>query len=286
MAAIEWAADNSGWIDAQSNSWGPVVPAWEPTGAAGLFTANPTLVKAVEEVSSAHLAFWASGNGAAFRGGVVGHPTPLAAHFAPSAIIVGGHDSGYVNTWPGFPAHVVSDSCSSWAAYHNETRKSDETVGSGTSAATPFAAGGAVSILLEARSILGDDETGVHKGIVARGPRGKVKKGPLADGKFTLEEWREVAFKTATPRPEGQYQDGPPCDPGPYAPTPIQWSQVPEDYPEYLHIGYGAVDSNALMLASKVLRGKKPMPDRSETDEFFARDRQLRETTYPIFSGP
>ena len=283
--AIKWAADNAGWIDAQSNSWGPIVPAWEPTGQAGLLTANPELVRAVEEVSSKHAAFWASGNGAAFRGGVLGHPTVLAAHMTPSAIIVGGHDSGYVNTWPGFPPHVVADSCDAWGAEVFETAKSGERVAGGTSGATPFAAGGAAQILLEARSLLGDEATGVTKKVVAQGRKGLVKDGPLADGKFTLDEWKEITFKTATSRPAGQKTDGPVCAPGPYMPTPIRWTDVPEGYPEYLHIGYGAVDDKSLALAFKVLAGTVKMPDRTATDGFFDRDRQVRETTYGVFSS-
>lgn len=286
VAAIEWAANNSKWIDAQSNSWGPFLPVWEPTGQAGLLTANPTLVKAVEDVSSKHLAFWASGNGALFRFGAVGHPTTLSPHFAPSAITVGGHDSGFVNTWPGFPAHVVSDSCDSWAAFHRKVGKSADTVGGGTSAATPFAAGGAAKILLEARRILDSRGTGVENGLVARGRKGIVEKGPIADGKLTMEEWKEVTFKTATRRPKGQFEDGPPCEPGLYGPTPVRWTDVPDGYPEYLHIGYGAVDDAAAALAKKVLKGKMQLPDRPETDEFFARERQIREATHPVFRAP
>ncbi len=286
VAAIEWAASNAGWIDAQSNSWGPFLPVWEPTGQAGLITSNPKLVRAVEEVSSKHLAFWASGNGALFRFGVAGHPTPLAPHLAPSAIVVGGHDSGYVNTWPGFPAHVVSDSCNSWAAFPHEVDKSAENVGSGTSAATPFAAGGAIRILLEARRILGDDDTGVAKGVVARGPRGLVEAGPLADGELTLEEWKTVLFKTASPRPKGQFEDGPPCPTGLYGPTPVKWVDVPENYPEYLHIGYGAVDDAALKQAFGVLRGRLELPDRSSTDEYFANEGRVRGQLHEVFNKP
>ena len=285
VSAIKWAARNSDWIDAQSNSWGPVVPAWEPTGETGLVTSNPRLVRAVESVSRKHLAFWASGNGVAFRAGIVGHPTFLASHMTPHAIMVGGHDSGYVNTWPGFPPHLVSDSCASWAAHEDEVKKSEGTVGSGTSGATPFAAGGAVRVLLQARQILDDSGTGVRGNVVARGRAGIVDKGPLADGKFTLKEWRAVVFKTATPRPKAQREDGPTCELGLYGPTPVKWKDVPQGYPEYLHIGYGAVDEPAYKLAKKVLAGRKPLPDRAATDAFFAGDRSVRETTYPIFSG-
>jgi hypothetical protein len=288
MDSIGWAAKNAAWIDAQSNSWGPLLPAWEPTGAGQLTTANPEVVRKVEEVSRAHLAFWASGNGAAFRFGAAGHPTLLSPHMTPSALIVGGHDSGYVAAWPGFPPHVVSDACSSWAAYHDQMEKSAEDVGGGTSAATPFAAGGAVQILLEARRILGDDETGIDGKVVAQGKSGRVVNGPLADGKLTLAEWRRVLLVTATPRPRGQDEDGPPCGATstPYNATPVKWTDVPAGYPEYLQIGYGSVDDDSLKLAFSVLAGRTDLPDRSATDRFFEQDRMLRETLYEVWSKP
>lgn len=287
--SIRWAADNATWIDAQSNSWGPLVSGWEPTGMSGLVTSNPELVRAVEETAQAHLGFWASGNGAAFRGGVLGHPTVLSPHLTPSAISVGGMDSGQVNTWPGFPPHVVSDSCDSWAAEHRSTNASDEDVGGGTSAATPFVAGGAARILLAARAILDDTGTGVHDGVVAEGEPGLAASGPLADGVFTLAEWKEVVFKTATPRPERQHEDGAVCDSvldAPYQTTPLQWSDVPEDAPAYVFIGYGAVDAPALGLAFEVLRGDQALPDRSAEDAYFAADHDTREMLFDVWGGP
>jgi hypothetical protein len=291
LAAIRWTAANADWIDAQSNSWGPIVPGWEPTGQAGLLTAGPALVRAVEEVSQAHLAFWASGNGAAFRGGVLGHPTLLTPHFTPSAITVGGHDSGQVNVWPGFPPHLVSDSCSSWAARINTLDESRENQGGGTSAATPFVAGGAGEILRQARVLLGDDRTGVRTDadgtqIVAEGDPGAIDSGPLADGVLTMEEWKRLTYVTATPRPVRQHEDGPPCGPGPYGPTPILWKDVPDEYPEFLHIGYGAVDGPAVELAGKVLRGEAAAPARDRTDQYFALDHEVREATHPVWRGP
>ena len=283
--AITWAANNAGWIDAQSNSWGPIAPAWDPSGAAGLLTANPAIVRAVEDVSRKHFAFWASGNGAAFRGGVAGHPTLLSPHMGPSAIIVGGHDSGYVNVWPGFPPHLVSDSCSSWAARYNHLTESGDSIGGGTSAATPFVAGGAVAILKEARTILGDTNTGVEDGVVARGAAGVVSSGPLADGVFTTTEWKRVLYSTATPRPLRQSEDGPPCAAGQFGPTPVLWKDVPPEYPEFLHIGYGAVDRPALTVAGAVLRGTQPLPDRSRTDQYFAADATVRGAAHTVFRG-
>lgn len=286
-AALNWTTQNASWIDAQSNSWGPYLPAWEPTGAAGSFTSDPELVRAVENASSTHLAFWASGNGAAFRGGVLSHPTLITPHLTPSAIIVGGHDSGYVITWSGSPPHVVSDACSSWAARASTLDGFGDSVGGGTSAATPYAAAGAVAILIEARRILEDTETGVDDDVVARGPRGLVPTGPLADGIFTLWEWRRVIFLTATARPMRQFEDGPPCElaSGAFAATPLQWKDVPAEYPEFLNIGYGAVDSQSIQLAGDVLSGIAQAPDRSRTDTYFDIDRSLRSSAYQVFSA-
>lgn len=286
IAAMGWAADNATWIDAQSNSWGPLVPGWDPTGASGLIGATPELVRKVEEVSQVHLAFFASGNGAAFRLGVLGHPTLLAPQLTPSAISVGGHDSGRVNTWPGFPPHLVSDSCASWAAHDDSTTESAEDVGSGTSASTPFVAGGTAQVAREARRILADPLTGIRDGVVARGAAGLVASGPLADGVFTSEELRRVVSTTATQRPEKQFEDGPPCGTtwAPYNATPVLWTDVPEAYPEHLHLGYGAVDRPSLALAFQVLAGEAEQPDRSDTDEFFATDAAARGTLYDLWT--
>ena len=210
--SVTWSADNSSWIDAQSNSWGPFLPLWVPAGNGLGLVNGPEFVATVEDAAKKHLAFWASGNGTLTRFGVVGHPTPLDPRMTPSIVMVGGHDSGYINLWPDFPPHVVSDSCNSWAAYHDQVEKSADDVGGGTSGATPFAAGGAGKILIAARTILGDNSTGITKNVVARGPAGLAKKGPLKDGKFTLDEWKEVLFKTATARPKRQYEDGSVCD--------------------------------------------------------------------------
>ena len=288
--AVAYAGENASWIDAQSNSWGPVVPVWDPAGAAGIQAASSDLIRAVERAARSHLAFWASGNGAATRGGVLGHPSFLQPHMTPSVVTVGAHDSGYVTTWHGFPPHVISDGCDSWAAFTGSTNASAEDEGGGTSAATPFAAGASLEILLEARRILGDGSTGVTDGVVARGPRGLVRRGPLADGELTLEEWKRLLFVTATPRPEAQHEDGPPCGPVEgtvlWSPSPLKWSDVPDGFPGYLNAGYGAVDDPALRRAFAVLRGDREAPDRSEVDAYFEHERRAREATHGVYTTP
>jgi hypothetical protein len=287
--SVEWAADNADWIDAQSNSWGPFLPIWDPAvGGLGLWN-DPDFVSTVESAAKKHLSFWASGNGTLTRFGAVGHPTIVDPRMTPSIVMVGGHDSGYINTWPDFPPHVVSDSCNSWAAYQDKIEESADDVGGGTSGAAPFAAGEAAQILIEARRILGDTGTGVTKGSVAQGPKGLVSDGPLTDGRFTLDEWKEVVFKTATPRPKRQHEDGSVCDQPldvPYNSLPIKWEDVPEGYPEFLHIGYGAVDAEAISLALKVIGGRESLPDRSTTDQYFELDAIARAALHDVYDGP
>lgn len=284
---VQWAADNSRWIDVQSNSWGHLAPVWSPVGPAG-FVPTPGFVRMIESSAKKHLAFWATGNGVATRGGVLGHPTIIDPRMTPSIVMAGGHDSGYVNLWPGFPPHVVADSCNSWAAYRDKIKESNHDVGGGTSAASPYAAGSAAQILIEARRILGDTDTGVERGIAARGTA--TSKGPLADGRFGLAEWKKVLFNTATPRPKGERTDGSVCGPVEglvlWSSTPVRWEDVPDGYPEYLHLGYGATDSAARDLAFDVLAGRKPLPDRADTDRYFGADATVRNALHGVFRGP
>ena len=286
---VRWAADNAHWIDVQSNSWGPFLPAWVPASGQdeNLFFDTPSFVRMVESTARKHLSFWATGNGAGTRLGLLGHPTVLDPRMTPSIVMAGGHDSGYINLWPDFPPHVVADSCNSWAAYEDEIEKSNHDVGGGTSAASPYAAGSAAQILLEARRLLGDHETGVERGVAAQGA--PTTDGPLADGSLSLDEWKNVLFKTANPRPKGERTDGSVCGVVEglvlYTSTPVKWQDVPEGYPEYLHIGYGATDSVARDLAYDVLAGRKPIPERTETDEFFEKDAIARNALHEIYRG-
>jgi len=283
---IRWAAANRSWIDVQSNSWGPLVPGWAPVSS-GMATDDPALTRAVEETARQQLAFWAAGNGVAFREGVLGHPTLLAPHLGPSPIIVGGYDSGYVATWPGSMPNVSSDACSSWATEGPTTTASTDSTGSGTSAATPYVAGSAARIILEARRILGDTRTGYRGDVLASGRAGAVKSGPLSDGKLTYAELKDVLFHTATARPVAEHNDGAVCDAtyAPYNSTPVQWSEVPASFQQYPLIGYGGVDTPARNLAFKVLRGTAPMPARAQEDQIYAADQQARTELYLAWSS-
>jgi hypothetical protein len=283
VGAVTWAGANASWIDAQSNSWGPL-PAYDPTGEGGLFFEGKALTRAAEDTARRHLAFWSAGNGVAHAFGVVGWPTTATAHFGPSVIRVGGQDSGYVTAWSGLTPHVVADACDNWAAEAG-TGRSGPRVGGGTSSAAPYVAGGAIAALRYARQLTGDVRTGVRDGVVARGRR--TPGGPLSDGVLTLAEWRDVALKTASTRPAAQPDDGPACpatDPL-FAPLPVRWADVPAGVPEYALVGYGAVDEAAVARARAVLDGRAALPDRSGADTFFAADGLARETLHQAYRG-
>jgi hypothetical protein len=289
VEAISFAADHRDWIDVQSNSWGPIVPVYDPTSAGGLLGSNPGFIRAVERVSAAQPAFWASGNGAAFRGGVAGHPTFLNPSATPSAIMVGGHDSGYVNVWPGFPPHLVSDSCDAWAANAGSYDAVGDDVGGGTSGATPFVAGNAAELIAQARGLLGDTSTGqTADDVFATGDAGAITEGPLADGVLDRDEWQRLLYTTASDRPERQYEDGPPCGAfgAPYNELPILWADVPDGYPEYVNIGYGAVDTEAMSRAGQVLLGELPIPDRTSTDRYFELHEAVGGQTHTAYTMP
>jgi len=286
-SGVRWAAANRNWIDVQSNSWGPLVPGWAPASS-GMVIDDPALSRTVEESARQQLAFWASGNGVAFREGVLGHPSLLSPHLGPSPIIVGGYDSGYVATWPGSMPNVSSDACASWATEGPTTTKSTNSTGSGTSAATPYVAGGAARIILEARRILGDTHTGYRGDVLASGRSGAVKSGPLADGRLTYSELKDVLFRTATARPVAEHDDGGVCDTtaAPYNSTPVKWSDVPAEVQQYPIIGYGGVDTPARLLAFRVLHGTAALPSRPDEDAIYTKDQQARTQLYAVWSSP
>lgn len=283
--SLKFIADNAGWIDVSSNSWGPFTPAYEPTGSAEGFAGSPAVTRAVAASVKRLPTVFASGNGALFRFGVLGHPTTGNSHAGPQVLQVGGHDSGYVSTWTGFPAHVVSDACASWAAKPLHRSESAEDVGSGTSAAAPFVSGILAAIALDARRILGDRRTGVRSGTVARGPAGRVPAGPLADGRLTRDELERVVTRTAQDRPTAQFEDGPPCrTTGIYDATPVLWKDVPPGYPEEETIGFGAVDRISQTLAGRVLRGQVPLPERPDAEAVFTRYRSVQDAAAGVYS--
>jgi len=283
-----WAAQQS-WIDIQSNSWGYLT---------GLFPSGMTTFR---EIADDQLVVTASGNGVGFSG-FGPEPTYMHALSAPGVVIVGGHDNGHVTAWSGIPPHVVADAFAPSTALHDSmAAMRPDPVACCTSTSTPYVAGGAAAIVLEARRILGDERTGVRGGVVARGPKGVVGKGPLKDGVFTLTELREVLYRTAEARPRAGRDDGhihflgePGSQPryadpwgtgeNPYCQgcwtLPLAWRDVHADVPVYPMVGYGAVNERSIALARKVLRGNKSLPARADEEAFFTQDEAVRQAIW------
>ncbi|MEA2432812.1 MAG: hypothetical protein QOG54_269 [Actinomycetota bacterium] len=285
---VRWAADQ-GWIDVQSNSWINFVPQPVPgaTTDAFAYASDKTLTLA------------ASGNGTAYITGFAPTPTYLLSTAPPGVVLVGGHDNGKMTLWAGAPPHVVADAYAGMSAIRDsiEPMRPDP-IACCTSAASPYAAGGAAAIITEARNILGDRSTGIHDGIVAEGADCAIwpDEGPLDDGKLTLDELKQVYFHTAEAHPAEGKDDGdihwageprapdhPELGPGanPFCfgctTTPVAWKQIPEDGDlAYPLIGYGGINENSVALAAKVLSGKEPIPDRTQADAQYDLDQQIR----------
>ncbi len=287
--AVRWTADQP-WIDIQSNSWGPDQRPC-PDGFAGC--ATPAFAQAVEDAAARQPSFWGTGNSLEAPGAVgdigVGHPSQMDPRLTPSAIRVAGHDNGDVILWTGSSPHVASDACRAWQALH-ETMDERAPDAWGGSAAVPYAAGIAGQLLLEARSILGDDRTGVRDGVLVEGDADRVDAGPLADGAFTIDELKGVLYATADPRPDGIEADGDACHFGTHNrrglwTLPVAWGDVPEGPAGVAIIGYGAVTPGTTEGAFQVLRGESPMPDRSAEDAFFEADRTYREAFHEGYTN-
>lgn len=274
---VDWITRNAAWIDVQSHSWGLTRPFLEPTGTV---SAKPEFARSMERAAATQPFFRASGNAALF----VGQPVHADPQYTPSTIVVGAHDSGSATLWHGFTPDVVADGCGARAARAATTSEAKDDEASGTSSATPWAAGTAARLILEARRALGSSDTGVTDGTLAKGA--PLKSGPLADGDLTLGELTDVMFHTAIARPEGDAHDGDePCPTEDrYGPVPVEWKSVPEEAPAYLSIGYGAIDDAATALALDVLMGRTGVPERAGEDAFFEQQRTLRDVVYTAFT--
>lgn len=303
--SVKWAAER-GWIDVQTNSWislvpnVPVPPGTLPSFVAGGGASLSSTGAAFELASSRMLTFAASGNGAGYITGFAPTPTYGMATAPAGVLLVGGHDNGYATPWSGAPPHVVADAYAGLRA----TRDSLDEIGPGTvscctSAASPYAAGGAAALVLEARRILGDAGVGLRGDAIAVGPL-STERGPLSDGKLTLAEAHALVRHAATARPAEGPHDGwahwtaEPASPGPSAgeiatfgpganpfcqgcvSAPVPWSAVPAHVPAYAHLGYGAIDDASAALAGAVLRGEAPEPARHVEDTLYAQDQAVR----------
>ena len=287
--SVEWAADQ-GWIDVQTNSWLSLVPPPVPSAVTDAFSRAASLMPTLA----------ASGNGSVYLAGVAPTPTYLLSTAPPGVILVGGHDNGKTTLWSGAPPHVVADAYAGpTAIFNSSTEVRPDPISCCTSAASPYAAGGAAALILEARRILGDRTTGVRNGILAEGRCGAVETGPLADGDFTLEEFKDLFFHTAEPRPQEGKHDGlihwageprvP--DNAEYGPggnpfcigcttTPVPWSAIPKEGDAYLFIGYGGINEFSVALGKKVLAGEAGALARETADAQYEVDQSIRELMF------
>ena len=290
--STRWAAE-AGWIDIQSNSWISLVPPPLPSGVSDAFS----------YASRKMLTLAASGNGTAYVTGFAPTPTYLLSTAPSGVVLVGGHDNGRTTMWAGAPPHIVAD------AYAGETAMGKDSGGMRphpiaccTSAASPYAAGGAAAIVFEARKLLRNEPSGQ---LVACGSPRAVKKGPLADGMFTLKEFKNVLLRTAQARPVEGRDDGlvhwageprapdyPQYGPGanPFCigctTMPIPWTAIPEQASAYQLIGYGGINEHSVALAKKVLHGKAPLPQRPDEDAQYELDQEIRDAVFSLNDGP
>lgn len=274
--SVTWASEQT-WIDAQSNSWSPAVVFQQADPAQ-----SPGLADAFEAAATRHAVFGSAGNGVAGKFGVVGHPSFTRSTSGPHGVVaVGGHDNGELILWSGSWPHVVADACSNWAAVGDTLDEYSGSEGGGTSSASPYAAGEAARLVLEARILL-SQANGTKDAVFVTGGAATEALGesPLADGDLTYDELKTVLFKTAIARPTKTEHDGESCGMtgAPYNTYPVAWSAVPADVPTYALIGYGQVSVDSLAAALDVLRGVAPLPERPVEDEWHAYAETLRET--------
>lgn len=285
-SSVEWAADQR-WIDVQTNSWISLVPPPVPSAVTDAFA------RAAIEMPT----FAASGNGSAYVAGGAPTPTYLLSTAPPGVILVGGHDNGRSTLWSGAPPHIVADAYAGpTAVFNSSTEIRPDPISCCTSAASPYAAGGAAALIQEARRILHDRTTGHDDGVLAEGCP-STSKGPLADGDLTVDELKDVLFHTAEAFPaEGKHDglvhwagDPRPPDQTEYGPggnpfclgcttTPVPWSTLPSeaDGAAYAFIGYGAINERSVKAGIDVLRGKTDQPDRPAADAQYELDQTVR----------
>jgi hypothetical protein len=288
--AIAWAADQD-WIDILSIS-------------AGITGTNPVQgnvqgqdgMRVMDQASHKKPFFASSGNGLG-NAGVLGFPTWLrGASGVPDVISVGANDNGRLSQWHNQQPYIVGDGCQNPSAVDN-TAGNITNSGGGTSSATPYSAGTGAKLLLEARRILGDTHVGTRRSteaiasfsgwdslspvddhiILAQGEPGIVKEGPLADGFFTLQEYKDVLYHTAKWDGSNDPSDGNACPV--VGGGTIEPTQLPKDVVVQFN-GYGEVNLVTLPQAIAVLKGENKNPARATEDMWYEQFHQNRIGTY------
>ncbi len=262
--ATRWAADQP-WIDIQSHSWGNFV-------ACSDVAANHAWgwAEAFKYARDKQPVFVAAANGHA-NAGALGYPSQCQSNNPAGVITVGGTDNGGYARWANWWPAISADGCANPAVSESDISKIQNT-GGGTSSATPFAAGVAAKVVLEARRTFRDPGVGVHDGVMASlHPGGTAPEtGPLADGDLTIDELKDVLFHTALSPPTIDPSDGDACQSRVPIPEGTSGAQL------FPFIGYGEVNNKSGHHAIQVLMGEADMPARPEEDDLYARDQQAR----------
>jgi hypothetical protein len=298
--AVQWAAEQP-WIDLISISAGLSPYSIAPLVPNALDT---TAIPAYNAASHAKPFFASSGNGMG-NAGVLGFPAAMrGSSGVPDAVSVGANDNDQISHWHNQGPYVSADGCNNPRADPADLGKILMD-GGGTSSATPFSAGGGAKMLLEARRILGDTAVGPRAApgpsapaapgawssgrpedaqvVLAQGPAGLAAEGPLADGVFTLAEFKDVLYHTALVTPTDDASDGVRCDAqnnaegsgtwagGTYVPA----SSVPADE-RFPFDGYGEVNHQSIAAAVEVLLGHAGVPARPADDASYAQARDAK----------
>lgn len=295
VAAINWAASQP-WIDIISISSGVTAGGIVPVAGNVL---SPGEMKAFQEAAHKKPFYASSGNGIA-NAGLAGFPAwTRGPSGVPDVISVGANDNGKMSQWHNQHSYIVGDGCGNPSATDNTADRVTNS-GGGTSSATPFSAGSGAKLLLEARRLLGDSHVGVRtsaqpiksfsnwasgyaddaKIILAQGDasRAGIKEGPLADGVFTMQEFKDVVYHTAIAGGSEEKSDGDACVglAGGYVPTAGVPTAVLAQFE-----GYGEVNGKSTDLAIKVIQGAAKNPTRSEEDIWYTAFHTVRTATLP-----
>jgi len=279
-----WAAEQ-GWIDLQTNSWGDL-PHSYAADKLGVSVLGGNDREAILQAAKLHPIFVAGGNGLGGFFGVTGHPGYFDNVAGTIGIVmIGGHDNGYYTPWTMTMPHVVADANRHPSVLRHSIDEGSETVGGGTSGATPFAAGTFAQAILQSRIAACDYNTGVRDGnLVWGGPDCILpESGPLADGFLSVDEAIMTYYHTAKARPvQDGWFDGPACIAddclGLYTTAPVAWADVPATVPAYYYVGYGQVGNVTLADHMAVLMGTSDEPLRDTEDIFFGLDNMVRDS--------
>lgn len=259
---LQWALAQP-WIDVVSNSWGGCLGIEVCVVDTGLAPPPFFVSQAKAAVEAGKEVFFAAGNGMLNR---FDAPTLTYwnAYSGPDWIVtVGAADSqtGATVVGTGRPFDVTSYGLDYKGAAHQSTNSIREF--SGTSAATPVAAGAYAALVQRAREGLRDTHEGPLKGaVVAQGPS---LQGMLGDGKLTRAEAERAFYLTARAATGS----------GPIVPA-----SLPHSPAAFAYAGYGLVDGKTAAEAFAVVSGSKTVPSRPNEDTWAAADSRIRQAIW------